>query len=235
MIRLVDPIRSETFSVTDRYRVFVTKHQLNRLPNSLTSLDLSNQNLIDEDLLFLDFYIRERTCQHQIFLNQEGSSEKRPEVWPLKKLDLSGNLLTKVLDFICLPSLKYLSLANNQLTSVPDFSHLPKLKVLDLSNNQLTEVPDFFDLVNLDDLILNGNPLKYPPMFLLLPSMRKEIPRVISHAETADPPLEEGLSDPEVEPPRSGRTVTPFVYLSSIFLIFVFLIFPLKAFYVNLS
>ncbi|KXJ99174.1 MAG: Leucine Rich repeats (2 copies) [Parcubacteria bacterium OLB19] len=110
--------------------------------------------------------------------------EKKAEETKLVVLDLSGQGLTKVPDYVFnktnteelnlsnnklsgalqaevrhLTNLRVLNLSNNKFTGVPaEVGQLKKLEVLDLSNNNLTGLPyELGNLSNLKVLNLRGN------------------------------------------------------------------------------
>lgn len=101
-----------------------------------------------------------------------------------KKLDLSGQNLTKIPDYVFnrtdlqeldvssnnltgaiqaeirqLKNLQVLNASNNSMTGVPaEVGQLQKLEILDLSNNQLTSLPyELGNLKNLKTLNISGN------------------------------------------------------------------------------
>jgi small GTP-binding protein len=84
----------------------------------------------------------------------------------LERLDLSGNLLTRMPhEIIKLTKLTSLDLRDNQLTSLPtEITKLSKLTRIDLGNNQLTSLPpEITKLANLTSLDLRSNQLTSLP------------------------------------------------------------------------
>ncbi|EFJ05867.1 hypothetical protein SELMODRAFT_431169 [Selaginella moellendorffii] len=73
----------------------------------------------------------------------------------LKRIDLSGNLLTSVEALAPLKKLKWLSLSGNKLTSLTGLEGLKNLSVLNCSKNELTSTEMLAKLRELRALILN--------------------------------------------------------------------------------
>ena len=124
---------------------------LKKLPSTLTSLDVSNNNikeipkgLLDGKTNLVNFYI-------------EGNYIKT----------LPEGLFKDT------TNLNWISLASNQLTSIrkEDFAGLKNLTILDLTTNEITTIAEdaFKDLVKIEDMGLGTNKLSSLPADLLTP------------------------------------------------------------------
>jgi len=126
----------EAIRISERYQSLIKRLKLDEMaPNNY--LDLSNCNLVDEDLVFIDHFFKSKD-------------------WKIVKLWLCENKLTKVPIFTSFPCLDSLFLEGNQITEIGNISPAPKLKVLDLKHNQLIGEVDFSGLC-LQILYLIGN------------------------------------------------------------------------------
>ncbi|MBF0452348.1 MAG: hypothetical protein HQK75_16720, partial [Candidatus Magnetomorum sp.] len=175
--------------LTDLKRIYLSRNQLSRLPESFINLSrLSELHATDNQLNSLPENISKLISLSKCYL-----SSNRLHVLPddfgyietLSELDLSDNQLKMLpLSFINLTILEDINLSNNQLITLPvNIGRIENLKSIDVSNNKLTILPDsigglqklseiylsenqlqqlpasFYDLINLETLDLSENQL----------------------------------------------------------------------------
>ena len=87
----------------------------------------------------------------------QGLPKSMKNLKNLKKLNLSGNLLTEMKGIEGLANLQELILSGCQITEMNNLDRLVKLTHLDLSNNQICEIKNLDPLVNLTSLDLSHN------------------------------------------------------------------------------
>eukprot|EP01125_Pyxidicula_operculata_P006166 TRINITY_DN214_c0_g1_i1.p1 TRINITY_DN214_c0_g1~~TRINITY_DN214_c0_g1_i1.p1 ORF type:complete len:1338 (-),score=304.60 TRINITY_DN214_c0_g1_i1:220-4233(-) len=130
---------------------------INKLSNSLTSLDISKNALVNIGDQFGDL-----VNLTELNINNNKISKITPrldELTSLKSLNLSINKLTTVPDITSLVNLENLEISHNLITSYPSCKYLTKLETLNIAGNKLSifDEDSFDGLKSLQTLDLQGN------------------------------------------------------------------------------
>ncbi|XP_065158944.1 lutropin-choriogonadotropic hormone receptor isoform X2 [Atheta coriaria] len=166
------------------------------LPNTITKLDLTSNNITALDAISLKQYTRLEELilidNHLVEIHPEAFAKTihikrlilqncrltevpKAALLPLKKLhtlNLGNNLITSIpVDaFPRMENLIVLYLKRNQITEIAEdaFANMTALRVIELDDNFLTSIPTAVTkLPSLQDLSISGNRIKYIPSGLL--------------------------------------------------------------------
>lgn len=126
--------------------------------DSVTFLDLSNQNLTNDDLKDIELFTK--LFSLNLSHNNLTSLNNLPDLKRLLSIDLSYNDLTDI-DFSNKYSNLYeVILKGNHLTNISFLKDLKKLNTVNLDNNELTSLDELNDLSNLLLVSANNNQIE---------------------------------------------------------------------------
>ena len=119
-------------------------------PISLTSLELSGDNLTDDDIKEIGKLVNLESLY--LSNNQIGDISPLSRLTNLETLSLSNNQISDISSLSGLTNLKSLYLDNNQISNIEALSQLTNLEVLFLNNNQINDVSalEKLDIKNFD-------------------------------------------------------------------------------------
>lgn len=123
--------------------------------DSVTSLDLSNMNLNDDDLE--DIRLFSKLHSLNLSNNQISDVSRMPELKRLLYLDLSNNQIKKIDTLSSFPNLDVLNLNNNFLTSIDFLSTIENISSISLDNNDISNVDVLNDCLKLMHVSLKNN------------------------------------------------------------------------------
>jgi len=134
----------ETIKLSERYHRLIKDIKLEKkfLANDNESLILSDYDLGDEDLVFIDHFVKTKGWKIKELCLCENNLTEFPVLRSFPDLEtfcLSYNDISKLGDISSTPKLKTLWLADNLLTGKIDLSGWC-LKKIDLSRNKITEI-----------------------------------------------------------------------------------------------